>query len=147
MSPVILLPLPNSAKFLSSSDAFQRVSRCLRDACHHAALCEFTDCGNGDRADSFHHNKTWELWINNTDIINCFSAENIHSGIFLKAINLTTEHSLAKRYIYSLFWGLQVSLYLVCNMAVVFDSCLIMQYYFLHLLQNRGICEFIPFFE
>lgn len=112
MPSVILLSSPNNALFPYSSDAIQRVNQCLRDACHSIGMCQFMDCGDGD-IHSFESNKTWKNWTNNSNASNCFSQGDFDYGIFVKAINLTTERSIVRRYIYSLFWGFQVSIWLL----------------------------------
>ncbi|XP_031404830.1 probable cyclic nucleotide-gated ion channel 20, chloroplastic isoform X2 [Punica granatum] len=72
----------------------QRVNQCLRDA--------YMDCGHRDKIDRFNTNTT-----DNTNATNCFSEDPSRYGIYLRAVNLTTEHSIVTRYVYSLFWGFQ----------------------------------------
>ncbi|KAJ7970208.1 Cyclic nucleotide gated channel protein [Quillaja saponaria] len=89
----------------------QRVNQCLRKACHHSQMnscAKFIDCGHGrGQYEEFQLNYTWNLWRNNSMTNACFTEDSFQYGIYLRAVNLTTEHSLATRYVYSLFWGFQ----------------------------------------
>uniref|UniRef100_A0A7N0U3S7 Cyclic nucleotide-binding domain-containing protein n=1 Tax=Kalanchoe fedtschenkoi TaxID=63787 RepID=A0A7N0U3S7_KALFE len=79
----------------------QRVNQCLRDACHKSQLspCKhLIDCGNNQNPD---------YWRNNSRANSCFDKEGFPYGIYVQAVNLTTERSVATRYTYSLFWGFQ----------------------------------------
>lgn len=87
----------------------QRVNQCLRDACHHSGikLCmKFIDCGHGNAQ---RHNSVagWSDWTSNQNASACFSDGSFDYGIYQKAVNLVTQSSFMKRYIYSLFWGFQ----------------------------------------
>lgn len=89
----------------------QRVNQCLRDACHDSQIgrCrEFIDCGHGNDYSKFSSDPSWNQWKNDTNSIACFSTDGFDYGIYQQAVNLTTNHSLFTRYIYSLFWGFQV---------------------------------------
>lgn len=91
----------------------QRVNQCLRDACHDSGIAgcvKFIDCGHGDNYRGFASDQTWEQWKNNDNATACFSGGNFSFGIYGQAVNLTTHTSVFTRYIYSLFWGFQVSL-------------------------------------
>ncbi|KAL6962822.1 hypothetical protein U1Q18_037783 [Sarracenia purpurea var. burkii] len=88
----------------------QRVNQCLRDACHDSEMdscIEFIDCGHGQNIEGFKQNPSWGSWTNNENATACFADEGFDYGIYEKAVNLTTKHSIIKRYIYSLFWGFQ----------------------------------------
>ncbi|XP_042001465.1 probable cyclic nucleotide-gated ion channel 20, chloroplastic [Salvia splendens] len=78
----------------------QRVNQCFRDACSNSNITdctEFIDCGHGNANERFTDSRgDWDMWKNN---------ENASA-----AVNITTHRSLVKRYVYSLFWGFQVSL-------------------------------------
>lgn len=50
------------------------------------------------------------MWKNNENASACFGKEGFDFGIYETAVNLTTHRSFVKRYVYSLFWGFQVSL-------------------------------------
>ncbi|CAM8946121.1 unnamed protein product [Rhodiola kirilowii] len=85
----------------------QRVGHCLRDACYnsHMSSClGVIDCAPS-KYDVYMPGE-FDHWIN-TQAIACFSGEGFRYGIFLQAVNLTTEHSVVTRYFYSLFWGFQ----------------------------------------
>ncbi|KAK4782004.1 hypothetical protein SAY86_016106 [Trapa natans] len=85
----------------------QRVNQCLRDACSLNGMCDFMDCGDGNKIHDFHNNNKWNEWKNNINASNCFSQDGFSYGIYQKAVNLTTEESIITRYFYSLFWGFQ----------------------------------------
>ncbi|XP_030938982.1 probable cyclic nucleotide-gated ion channel 20, chloroplastic isoform X3 [Quercus lobata] len=94
----VVLPLP------------QRVNQCLRLACHNSGLdacVSFIDCGNGKHPEHFPNTSTWNSWKGNDNATACFTEDGFHYGIYLSAVNLTTEHSIVTRYIFSLFWGFQ----------------------------------------
>ncbi|KAM3702991.1 hypothetical protein ACJW31_04G063900 [Castanea mollissima] len=89
--------------------AFQRVNRCLELACQISGLngcMSFIDCG--DWKNSKHlSNASWISWKDNDNATACFTEDGFPYGIYLTAVNLTTEHSIVTRYIFSLFWGFQ----------------------------------------
>ncbi|XVF50377.1 hypothetical protein PTKIN_Ptkin04bG0094700 [Pterospermum kingtungense] len=84
----------------------QRVNQCLRKACHNSEINNCTgviDCGDGQPSNS----SDLTRWKNNTNASACFTADGFSYGIYVQTVNLTTEQSIVKRYIYSLFWGFQ----------------------------------------
>ncbi|XP_077236250.1 putative cyclic nucleotide-gated ion channel 20, chloroplastic [Tasmannia lanceolata] len=93
----------------------QRLNQCLRDACRDSGIpqCKkFIDCGRGNNIEGFSSNPDWQNWLNNTNAIACFNTTDgpFSYGIYYLAVNISTEHSIVSRYIYSLFWGfLQIS--------------------------------------
>lgn len=74
---------------------------------------DFIDCGYGDDTDRFkQQHETWDSWKINTNASACFNKDgNFNYGIYREAIKLTTEKNAVTRYVYSLFWGFQVSIY------------------------------------
>ncbi|XP_068658868.1 probable cyclic nucleotide-gated ion channel 20, chloroplastic isoform X2 [Aristolochia californica] len=90
----------------------QRVNQCLRDACTKSGMsgCNiFIDCGRGNYVDNFRANKTWPTWLQQKNALACFVTDSgeFDYGIYVQAVRITTERSIATRYIYSLFWGFQ----------------------------------------
>ncbi|KAK7822734.1 putative cyclic nucleotide-gated ion channel 20 [Quercus suber] len=88
----------------------QRVNQCLRLACHKSGLDACTrliDCGDGKNFKHFPNNSAW---TDNDNAAACFTEDGFPYGIYKAAVNLTTEHSIVTRYIFSLFWGFQVFL-------------------------------------
>ncbi|KAJ4959999.1 hypothetical protein NE237_019909 [Protea cynaroides] len=87
----------------------QRVNQCLRDACTGSRLkncTAFIDCGDGE--ENFKLDAEWPKWRYNANATDCFSKDgHFNYGIYIQAINLTTEPSIITRYVYSLFWGFQ----------------------------------------
>ncbi|KAL4632951.1 hypothetical protein ACB092_04G086900 [Castanea dentata] len=86
----------------------QRVNQCLRLACHNSgfdACTSFIDCRDGKNSKHI-PNASWS-WKDNDNATACFTEDGFSYGIYLKAVNLTTEHSIVTRYIFSLFWGFQ----------------------------------------
>jgi hypothetical protein len=91
----------------------QRVNQCLRDACHKSGIqpcVDFIDCGHGDDFKAFSSNPNWTIWKNNETASACLTSDGFPYGIYIQAVNLTTERSIITRYTYSLFWGFQVLL-------------------------------------
>lgn len=89
------------------------MNQCLRDACRESKMArcvEFIDCGYGNDYRNFWRDPTWDQWKNNSDAVACFTNGGFDYGIYEQAVNLTTEGSVVTRYVYSLFWGFQVSL-------------------------------------
>ncbi|TKY44876.1 cyclic nucleotide-gated ion channel 20 [Spatholobus suberectus] len=84
---------------------FKRVNQCLRDACakaHFGDECtKFIDCGHG-LAEKYN-----VIWTNNSNANACFTEDGFPYGIYLKAVNLTADHNVITRYVYSSFWGFQ----------------------------------------
>ncbi|XP_028785789.1 probable cyclic nucleotide-gated ion channel 20, chloroplastic [Neltuma alba] len=97
----------------------QRVNQCLRNFCHKeefAQCMQLIDCGHGHREthqSSLLLNETnhfKQTWLDSPGVGSCFKAsedEGFQYGIYEKAVNLVTEHSVVTRYVYSLFWGFQ----------------------------------------
>ncbi|XP_068663133.1 probable cyclic nucleotide-gated ion channel 20, chloroplastic [Aristolochia californica] len=90
----------------------QRVNQCLREACTNSSMSDckrFIDCGHGNNIDKFRENKNWSAWQNQEKAEACFSTDSktFAYGIYVQAVGITTQRSIAKRYIYSLFWGFQ----------------------------------------
>lgn len=71
----------------------------------------FIDCGHGKAHERFANYADWEPWKNNENATACFGKDGFDFGIYQNAVNLTTHTSLVKRYVYSLFWGFQVSIF------------------------------------
>lgn len=75
------------------------------------------DCGNGDKIDEFKNNVTsWDSWKKNQNATACFNSGGDY-GLYQNAVNLTLEESVVTRYVFSLFWGFQVLLYILINSA------------------------------
>lgn len=70
----------------------------------------FIDCGHGNEFGEFESDLAWDSWKSNNSTIGCFTPDGFSYGIYVPAVNLTTEQSIITRYIYSLFWGFQVLL-------------------------------------
>lgn len=107
------MKLRQLGNFLDLLFFFQRVNQCLRDACHDSNLdkcMNFIDCGHGNDFGEFQKNPTWKQWKSNENATACFGQGGFSYGIYEQAVNLTTKRSVATRYIYSLFWGFQVSM-------------------------------------
>ncbi|XP_024973474.1 probable cyclic nucleotide-gated ion channel 20, chloroplastic isoform X1 [Cynara cardunculus var. scolymus] len=88
----------------------QRVNQCLRDACHNSGIescMKFLDCGHGTDFQKFEVDPNWKSWKDNGNSSACFSEGGFPYGIYVKAVNLTTENSIITRYVYSFFWGFQ----------------------------------------
>ncbi|KAA8542916.1 hypothetical protein F0562_024049 [Nyssa sinensis] len=85
------------------------VNQCLRNACRDSEIekcAKFIDCGRNN-IDDFSNEPTWVNWMNNVNASACFGQDGFDYGIYVQAVNLTTEHSIITRYVYSLFWGFQ----------------------------------------
>ncbi|KAJ6832844.1 putative cyclic nucleotide-gated ion channel 20, chloroplastic [Iris pallida] len=89
----------------------QRVNQCLRDACTRSKIqsCQqFIDCGRGHTIHSFSRKPAWTQWQADSGSSDCFASDgDFKYGIYQQVVNLTTESNIARRYIYSLFWGFQ----------------------------------------
>ncbi|MBA0714195.1 hypothetical protein Golax_013183 [Gossypium laxum] len=86
----------------------QRVNQCLRNACGNSNIgnCkEFIDCGSGHSP----NRNELQIWTNNSNVSACFTEDGFSYGIYVPTVNLTTEPSIVTRYVYSLFWGFQLS--------------------------------------
>ncbi|KAL8158193.1 hypothetical protein AgCh_002764 [Apium graveolens] len=85
-----------------------RVKQCLRNACGEFWCYKYVYCGHGNEIGRSGYDPTsWNRWEDNNNATACFSPGGFKYGIYLQAVNLTTEPSGAMRYIYSLFWGFQ----------------------------------------
>lgn len=90
------------------------MNRCLRDSCHDSRIMDckrFIDCGRGNDYvyRGFEGNlEIWNEWKEDGNSSACFSEDGFNYGIYMTAVNLTTESSFITRYVYSSFWGLQV---------------------------------------
>lgn len=71
---------------------------------------KFIDCGHGNDFGDFENDPTWDQWKNNSDATACFGQSSFAYGIYQNAVDLTTHQNVVTRYVYSLFWGFQVSL-------------------------------------
>ena len=49
------------------------------------------------------------LWRDSESVNACFQEGGFSFGIYLKAVNLTTQPNIFTRFSYSLFWGFQVN--------------------------------------
>lgn len=99
--------------FFSLPPYFQRVNQCFRNACHTSNIpgcLTFIDCGHSHNG----HNKpglSSNQWNNHIDAIACWNSSSGGSfayGIYANAVPLTTQTDMVIKYIYALFWGLQV---------------------------------------
>lgn len=91
----------------------QGVNRCFRRACNDTgttSCLEYIDCGHGYEDESQNELPLRKAWKENPNATACFAKEGFDYGIYLQAVNLTTENSIITRYTYSLFWGFQVFL-------------------------------------
>lgn len=70
---------------------------------------EFIDCGHGNDFEDFKKDTTWELWKSDVNATACFGQDTFDYGIYQNVVNLTTRHNVVTRYVYSMFWGFQVS--------------------------------------
>ncbi|XP_050122772.1 probable cyclic nucleotide-gated ion channel 20, chloroplastic isoform X2 [Malus sylvestris] len=99
----------------------QRVSQCFREACHNSGIkgcMNFLDCGPGSQTeDSKADNPLRLSWRNNVNATACLTADGFDYGIYVQAVNLTTENSMVTRYVYGLFWGFQQISTLAGNQA------------------------------
>ncbi|KAJ0264321.1 Ion transport domain-containing protein [Hirschfeldia incana] len=81
----------------------QRVKKCLLHAGNYTVeRRNLIDCARGDifapaRAS----------WRHSDSVNACFQEDGFSYGIYLKAVNLTTQHDIFTRFSYSLFWGFQ----------------------------------------
>lgn len=110
---------------MNLSHYFQRVNKCLRDACHRSGIGDcmrFIDCGHGDDPTRFASYPTWDQWKNNDEASACFGGGDFSFGIYNQVVNLTTEQNVMTRYVYSLFWGFQVSFLYLLYLFALFVS-------------------------
>ncbi|KAK7314721.1 hypothetical protein VNO77_33248 [Canavalia gladiata] len=97
----------------------QRVDQCLRDACQkiYSDECtKFIDCGHALTGE-YLKNTTRLNWRNSSAANACFTEEGFRYGIYLKAVNLTADHNVFTRYVYSSFWGFQQMCTLAGNLT------------------------------
>lgn len=87
----------------------QRVNKCLDQACGGKKCMEFINCRQGHAKEIFARNPEWELWRKNKEADACFIKDGFDFGICETAVNLTTHTNFFDRYLYSLFWGFQVT--------------------------------------
>nr|XP_043631320.1 probable cyclic nucleotide-gated ion channel 20, chloroplastic [Erigeron canadensis] len=87
----------------------QRVNQCLRYACHHSGFlnCKKLIDSGYESFRSSESDTTWNDWKQNVNSTACFEEDSFPYGIYVKAVNLTAESSIIRRYIYSFFWGFQ----------------------------------------
>ncbi|TQD83644.1 hypothetical protein C1H46_030811 [Malus baccata] len=89
----------------------QRVNQCFRVACHNSGIdgcMDFLDCGHGSQTkDPEAPNSLRDRWRINENATACLTAAGFDYGIYVQAVNLTTENSIVTRYVYGLFWGFQ----------------------------------------
>lgn len=70
----------------------------------------FIDCGHGDKHAELGSDQTWLNWTTNANATACFTQDGFPYGIYVQAVNLTSsKNSAITRYVYSLFWGFQVT--------------------------------------
>lgn len=96
---------------------------------------EFIDCGHGYDFTGFSSNPNWEKWKKNKNASACLTPDGFDYGIYIQAVNLTTEGSIITRYTYSLFWGFQVLLlslfifavyvHLKCAVLIQVEFCIV----------------------
>ncbi|KAI3724167.1 hypothetical protein L2E82_35935 [Cichorium intybus] len=94
----------------------QRVNQCLRDACHNSTIVgctKFIDCRQWNESWAFEGDQIWNHWKQNKNSSSCFTEDGFPYGIYVKAVNLTTDKSIITRCAYSMFWGLQQ----ICTLA------------------------------
>ena len=87
------------------------MNRCFRDVCGNSTIADcrrFIDCGRGNDYGGFERNPEWNVWKQDENSSACFTGDGFNYGIYMTAVNLTTENSFITRYVYSSFWGLQV---------------------------------------
>ncbi|MED6157516.1 putative cyclic nucleotide-gated ion channel 20, chloroplastic [Stylosanthes scabra] len=84
----------------------QRVNQCFRNACSNSTIStrtcmNYIDCGLSTN--------TPAVWHTNENATNCLNPASgvFEYGIYANAVQLTTETSVVKKYVYSLFWGFQ----------------------------------------
>lgn len=58
----------------------------------------------------------WKLWKTNPKAIDCFNPEgDFNYGIYKSNVPLTQRESLVTIYMFSLFWGFQVLMYILID--------------------------------
>lgn len=88
-----------------------RVNKCLEGVCRNSTFADckkFIDCGRGTNYGSLEGYPEWNVWKQDENLNACFSEDGTFNyGIYKTAVNLITENSLMRKYVYSSFWGLQ----------------------------------------
>ncbi|CAH8331223.1 unnamed protein product [Eruca vesicaria subsp. sativa] len=84
----------------------ERVKKCLLHARNNSVdeLRNLIDCARGNIYASA---SLRALWRNDASVNACFQESGFSYGIYVKAVNLTTQPSIFTRFSYSLFWGFQ----------------------------------------
>ncbi|CAH8388692.1 unnamed protein product [Eruca vesicaria subsp. sativa] len=84
----------------------ERVKKCLLHARNNSVdeLRNLIDCARGNIYSSASQRA---LWRNDASVNACFQESGFSYGIYVKAVNLTTQPSIFTRFSYSLFWGFQ----------------------------------------
>ncbi|KAL4578818.1 hypothetical protein LXL04_014949 [Taraxacum kok-saghyz] len=101
-------------KVLAICDCFcfdysKRVNNCIEDVCGNSTIADcsqFIDCGRGSDYGDFEGNPGWNVWKQDEKSSACLTGDGFNYGIYMTAVNLTTENFIT-RYVYSSFWGLQ----------------------------------------
>ena len=107
------IPHSGNISHLISVDLLaQRVNKCFEDACHGgnttSNCTKFISCYHGYEK-RFTPMPDWNDWKNNENASVCFMKDSFDFGIFEAAVNLTTHRDIFDRYLYSLFWGFQLT--------------------------------------
>ena len=87
---------------------FQRVKKCLLHAGNFSMdkRRNLIDCARGNM---YELESRRVLWRGSESVNACFQEGGFSFGIYLKAVNLTTQPNIFTRFSYSLFWGFQVN--------------------------------------
>ncbi|KAL0719279.1 hypothetical protein Bca4012_068603 [Brassica carinata] len=84
----------------------ERVKKCLLHAWNNSVdeRRNLIDCARGN----IHASASLRtLWRDNASVNACFQESGFSYGIYVKAVNLTTQPSIFTRFSYSIFWGFQ----------------------------------------
>lgn len=133
--------------FLPHSFLYQRVNQCLRDACNNSSFqdCKkFLDCGHGNGGAEYSQDQTWKSWSGNQQASDCFEKDKFSYGIYEQAVKLTTENSIITRYVYSLFWGFQVTFSDLCILPIPFMLKFLINFQFLYFNFLLILYELLP---
>ncbi|CAN7000834.1 unnamed protein product [Brassica rapa subsp. trilocularis] len=84
----------------------QRVKKCLLHAGNYSTdeRRNLIDCARGV---NYARESQIALWRDSESVNACFQEGGFSFGIYLKAVNLTTQPNIFTRFSYSLFWGFQ----------------------------------------
>nr|VDD46059.1 unnamed protein product [Brassica oleracea] len=84
----------------------QRVKKCLLHAGNYSldARRNLIDCARGNM---YELESRRDLWRGSESVNACFQEGGYSFGIYLKAVNLTTQPNIFTRFSFSLFWGFQ----------------------------------------